>query len=281
MWKFLSSNILRYRYYYLLVVIVLSAVMGFWGSKIKLSYEFAKVLPENDSTLIAYEKFKKQFGEDGSVMVIGFRDEQFFTPDHITRFNHYTDGIKKIDGVKQVLSINTLYNIVRDDSLHKFELKQLDMSRLRSQAEIDSMRDLIADLPFYKGLIYHEDSSAFLLAITFNDKALNSSRRIEIVNDIKERSDVFSQESGVQLHFSGMPYIRTVIMKKVTSEMTIFMILAVVVMSIALWLFFRTFTSVILSITVVLIEWYGRWDSSSSSTTASRCSRDYCRRSSW
>lgn len=253
MWKFLSSNILRYRYYYLLVVIVLSAVMGFWGSKIKLSYEFAKVLPENDSTLIAYENFKKQFGEDGSVMVIGFRDEQFFTPDHITRFNHYTDGIKKIDGVKQVLSINTLYNIVRNDSLHKFELKQLDMSRLRSQAEIDSMRDLIADLPFYKGLIYHEDSSAFLLAITFNDKALNSSRRIEIVNDIKERSDVFSQESGVQLHFSGMPYIRTVIMKKVTSEMTIFMILAVVVMSIALWLFFRTFTSVILSITVVLI----------------------------
>jgi len=253
MWKFLSSNILRYRYYYLVVVIALTVVMGFLGTKIKLSYEFAKVLPASDSTLIYYENFKKQFGEDGSVMVIGFEDEQFFTTAHLTRFNRYTDALKKIDGVKQILSINALYNIERNDSLHKLEVKQLRMDQLQTQAEVDSMRELISGLPFYKGLIYHEDSSAFLVAITFNDKALNSSRRIEIVNEIQELSDAFSKESGVKLHFSGMPYIRTVIMKKVTSEMTIFMVLAVVVMAIALWLFFRTFSSVVLSIVVVLI----------------------------
>ena len=253
MWKFLSSNILRYRYYYLVVVIALTVVMGFLGTKIKLSYEFAKVLPASDSTLIYYENFKKQFGEDGSVMVIGFEDEQFFTTAHLTRFNRYTDALKKIDGVKQILSINALYNIERNDSLHKLEVKQLRMDQLQTQVEGDSMRELIAGLPFYKGLIYHEDSSAFLVAITFNDKALNSSRRIEIVNEIQELSDAFSKESGVKLHFSGMPYIRTVIMKKVTSEMTIFMVLAVVVMAIALWLFFRTFSSVVLSIVVVLI----------------------------
>jgi predicted RND superfamily exporter protein len=253
MWKFLSSNILRYRYYYLVVVFALTAVMGFLGTKIKLSYEFAKVLPANDSTLIYYENFKKQFGEDGSVMVIGFEDEQFFTTTHLTRFNRYTDALKKIDGVKQILSINALYNIERNDSLHKLEVKQLRMDQLQSQAEVDSIRELISGLPFYKGLIYHEDSGAFLVAITFNDKALNSSRRIEIVNEIQQLSDAFSKESGVKLHFSGMPYIRTVIMKKVTSEMAIFMVLAVVVMAIALWLFFRTFSSVLLSIVVVLI----------------------------
>lgn len=253
MWKFLSSNILRYRYYWLSGVILLTALMAELGTRINLSYEFVKVLPANDSTLVYYQNFKKQFGEDGSVMVIGFEDKQFFTPDHIRRFNRYTDGIKNIEGVKQLLSINALYRIERNDSLQKLEVRPLRMDSLQTQAEVDSLRALLDGLPFYKDLLYHRDSAAFLVAITFNDAALNSARRIAIVDEIRTLSDAFSAESGIRLHFSGMPYIRTVIMKKVTSEMTVFMLLAVVVMAIALWVFFRTFSSVILSILVVLI----------------------------
>lgn len=253
MWKFLSSNILRYRYYWLTGVILLTALMAELGTRINLSYEFVKVLPANDSTLRFYQQFKQQFGEDGSVMVIGFEDKQFFTPDHIRRFNRYTDGIKNIEGVKQLLSINALYRIERNDRLQKLEVRPLRMDSLQTQAEVDSLRALLDGLPFYKDLLYHRDSSAFLVAITFNDAALNSARRITIVDEIRTLSDAFSAESGIRLHFSGMPYIRTVIMKKVTSEMTVFMLLAVVVMAIALWVFFRTFSSVILSILVVLI----------------------------
>ena len=50
----------------------------FRKSKARRSYEFAKILPDNDTTFIEYQNFKKQFGEDGNVMVMGFADKNLF-----------------------------------------------------------------------------------------------------------------------------------------------------------------------------------------------------------
>ena len=78
MFKFLARIILRNRIQ-LLVVLGLLTVFFLWrASKIELSYEFAKILPENDPDFVAYQNFKKQFGEDGTVMVIGVEDKSFF-----------------------------------------------------------------------------------------------------------------------------------------------------------------------------------------------------------
>jgi predicted RND superfamily exporter protein len=50
-----------------------------------------------------------------------------------------------------------------------------------------------------------------------------------------------------------MPYIRTVMMKKISGEMKLFMALAVLVTAFILWTFFRSFRLTLLSIGVVLI----------------------------
>jgi predicted RND superfamily exporter protein len=64
--------ILRYRIITLIVLVTLTGVMVFFTSKVKLSYEAARILPPKDSTYHQYLKFKEKFGEDGTVMVIGF-----------------------------------------------------------------------------------------------------------------------------------------------------------------------------------------------------------------
>ena len=50
-----------------------------------------------------------------------------------------------------------------------------------------------------------------------------------------------------------MPYIRSAIMKKVSGEMTLFLILAVLVTALVLWVFFRSLSSVLFSVLVVAI----------------------------
>ena len=37
-------------------------------SKVQLQYQFNKLLPENDPTFLAYEKFKANFGIDGMMV---------------------------------------------------------------------------------------------------------------------------------------------------------------------------------------------------------------------
>lgn len=253
MWKVFSGLLLRNKLVFTAAILILTVFMGYKAYKMELSYEFAKILPENDSTFIEYQNFKKLFGEDGNVMVIGFRDSSLFQTEKFNDWYTLGQEIKEIKGIKDVLSLPFIYQMFRNDTLEKFDMRPILKGTLNSQAEADSIRKLVMDLPFYEGLVYNRKTQATLMAITFSKKDLDSKRRLAIVDEIDSLTKAFAQKNKIELHCSGMPYIRTQLMRKVSQEMTLFLVLAVMVTALILWLFFRSFSSVFFSIIVVAI----------------------------
>lgn len=253
MWNYFANKILRNRLAFIIVLGLLTVFMGYRASRIQLSYEFAKVLPVTDPAYGDYEDFKKMFGEDGSVMVIGLQDSRLFSAAVLNDWYTLSNQIKSIDGIQDVLSVATLYNITRNDSLQRFDLKPVMDKPLQSQEEADSLRDVIFSLPFYNDLVINKETNATVLAITFKKADLDSRHRIEIVEQIKSASQQFSEKHKIDLHYSGMPYIRTAIMNKVSGEMKLFLILGVLITALILWMFFRSFISVLFSVLVVII----------------------------
>ncbi len=253
MWKYFSGILLRNKLAFTLALLLITAFMGFETSKIELSYDFAKILPDDDSSYVEYVRFKKQFGEDGNVMVIGFEDKKLFQLSKLNDWYKLTDTIKNIQGIKGVMSLTSLFKIVKNDSLEKFEFLPVVNHSFYNQQQVDSFKQDILALPFYKGLIYNQETGANLMAITFNKKDLNSKRRLTIVDDIKMVAEAFAKKHKVEMHYSGMPYIRSAIMRKVSGEMTLFLVLAILVTAIVLWVFFRSFSTVLFSVLVVAI----------------------------
>src|SRR6478735_3092783 len=145
MWKVFSGILLRNKTVFASVVLVLTALMGYEASKMQLSYEFAKILPDNDSTFIDYQNFKKQFGEDGNVMVMGFADKDFFTLDKFKDWHELSKKVKDIKGIKDVISLPTIFRLVKNDSLEKFETVPLIQNPITSQKEVDSLKKEILD----------------------------------------------------------------------------------------------------------------------------------------
>lgn len=253
MWKILTKSLLKNRIVYLSVILLLTIFFGYQASKLELSYNFAKILPETDSSFIAYQNFKKNFGEDGNVLAVGIRTPKLFDSLLFNDWITLTQTIKKIDGIKDVLSIGNAYKIQFDDSLEKFSVIQLVNKEKLSKNEINHLKDEINSLPFYEGIIYNKESQSTILAITFNDIDLNSAKRINIVSDIEKLCNDFSERNKTELHLSGMPYIRSAIMKKVSGEMKLFSLLAILVTAIVLWIFFRSFSTVLFSLIVVSV----------------------------
>lgn len=227
--------------------------MGYKASKMELSYEFAKILPENDQTFIEYQRFKKQFGEDGNVMVIGFEDKNFFTLNKFNDWFHISKTIKIISGIKDVLSVPTVYKVVKNDSIEKLEFKPLVSKLPVSQKEVDSLKVDFLALPFYEGIVYNKELGSNLMAITFNKASLNSKRRIDLVKEIKILIEAFGQKHHLTMHYSGMPYIRSQMMEKISKEMTLFLILAIIITGFILWLFFRSVLNVFFSLLIVTV----------------------------
>ncbi len=253
MFLFVSRFILRNRIPLLIAMTILTIFFGYEGTKIQLSYTYARTLPADDPVFLDYVKFKELYGEDGNVLVIGFLDKNLF---ELKKFNGWYDltrEIKKIQGIQDVLSVTNLYQLKRNDEKHKFDLVPVFSQKPGTQSELDSIKKVIISLPFYEGLAYNKETGATLMAVTFQKKELDSRDRIFIVQQIETLVEKFSTDSNVKVHYSGMPYIRTHFMKKVASEMMLFMILAIVVTAIILLILFRSFYAVFFSIIVCLV----------------------------
>jgi uncharacterized protein len=253
MWKTFSRILLRNKAVFTAAVLLLTAFMSWEASRTELSYEFAKILPENDSTFIEYQKFRRQFGEDGNVMVMGFEDRDFYRLEKFNDWYKLNQDVRKIAGIRDILSVPTLYKLTQDDSLGRFIAKPVVTSTLATQADVDSIHREIENLPFYDRIIYNRETGAQLVAITFNKKALDSKRRLTIVEEITNLGAAYSRKHNIAIHYSGMPYIRAAFMTKVSHEMTLFLVLAVCVTAVILWLFFRTFSSVFFSLVITAI----------------------------
>jgi predicted RND superfamily exporter protein len=253
MWNKIATYIIRYRLMWVALVLISTVFMAYQASKIELSYQFARILPSNDPVEKEYQEFRKLFGEDGSVMVIGWQDPQLFEVNKFRDWCKLSQRIKETEGIKNVLSLANVYSAVRNDSLRQFDFVPVVGSIPTTQTEVDSIKKQILNLPIYEGLVLNSKTNATLLVVTFNDKDLNSKRRLTIVSDIEAMAEEFAAKYNTDLHYSGMPYIRTVNMKKISGEMELFMGLAVFVTLLILWAFFRSFRLTLLSITVVLI----------------------------
>ncbi len=251
MWAAIARFILRNRIAIIIVLGVFTIGLGYFAYKAEITYENPKLLPDHDTTYIEYREFKKRFGQDGSVMVLGISDEGLY---QLERFNQWYDlgnALKDLPGVKNVVSVARLHTIIKNDST--FEDKPIISQRPKTQAEVDSLRKVIANLPFYRDIVYNDSAHATGMLITFDNKKLNTKNRLDIVDAIKTEVEKFIALSHAEVHYSGMPYIRTAVARKIKDEMSLFMILAFIVTGIILFVFFKSVLPVVFSLAVVFV----------------------------
>lgn len=228
--------------------------MAYFGQDVKLSYENNSLLPEKDFTKIQYLEFKQLFGEDGNVIVIGSINPEIFT---LNQFNAWADLGKKIhsiDGVEEVLSITRSINLIKNDSTHQFDVIPIVNKRATSQTEVDSLKNLILNLKIYEGLLYNHRTKATLMTITLDKKKLNDESRVVLIDHLVKEVEAYRKQNNVEIHYSGMPYIRTVTMQKIKHELLLFILMSMGVAAFIMFLFFRSLKVVFSSLLVVGIS---------------------------
>lgn len=253
MWTKLSVIIIKYRFWLLLATGLITAFMAFQSRKVELTYDFVKVIPERDADFIYFKKFKKTFGEDDNIFVIGLEDSSVFFLKKFQKFQSLTQQLSKIEGINQVISLPSLKILSKDTLNKQFKLKTLFTKPVASQPELDSLLNKALDNKFYDGLIYNDSSKATLVAITMEKAVLNSARRQQVVDDIMAQCELFAKETDIKLHYAGLPYVRSIMVKKVSKELKMLSILAALVTCIILFFFFRSWLAVFFTFLVIVI----------------------------
>ena len=255
MWEAVSKFILKNRVALLIVISSITVFMGIKALGIEISHgtNTNKILPVTDSNFINYENFRNEFGVDGNILVIGVKSPGLFNLNFYRDWKALGDSIKRMEGITEVLSIGKLYRLEKDTAERIFKMVPFPENLPNDNAEMDSIRQGIFDLPFYDGTLISNDKKSTLMAISFKGEFLNSKARLGIVHDIMTQADKIAKKNGVKFHYSGLPYIRTIITEKIAQEFYLFLALSVLISSLILLVFFRTWEAVVFPVIVVSI----------------------------
>jgi uncharacterized protein len=257
MWNRLAEGIIRYRMPLSLVIGAITIVMGYYASKVEMSYEFARTVPPDDPDMIYHEQFKAQFGEDANLIAVGMRDSNVYKLDNFNAFTELSADIKKISGVTQVVALPILKRIEKDTVNTRFVMADIFPDTISSQAHLDSLLQLALDQRIYADQLINTGNGATMMLVSVKKEVMNSPKRVAMAQSLVDAGKKFTDKTNIELHYAGLPFIRTVVASALKREMNIFLIASAVVTGIIMFVFFRSFRAVIFSMLIIgiLVVW--------------------------
>jgi predicted RND superfamily exporter protein len=261
MFTIVARVILKNRPLLLLLLGIITAFMLYMAGNVKMSYEPASLLPANDSTFIENEQFTKIFGKYGNLVVVGMKTDSFFETKQFNDWTTMVDSINNVHGVEQAFSLSEAFSLKKNKAKRNFEFVQVTKKGAVNKAEVDSIKSVLTSLPFYKGTLYNDKENSYILAVVLDREILQSKKRNKLIDDIIHHTDEFAKKHNTELKYSGLPYIRIKVANKIKNEMFLFVLLAAVITSVLLFLFYRSIRVVAFSLLVVgvAVGWALGW----------------------
>ncbi len=203
------------------------------------------------------------FGEDGGTLVLALETDSLYQIDNYNAWRDLGNKIYELSlGVNSVISestipfTNNIWNIRNNKEKRQFEIPsdidKVSQELSKTQEGVLEIERKLKQNPFFKNLIYSENNDVSLMLVGIDEDYLSNKDSCDIVLEIENLAKSYESKLG-KIHYSGLPYIRVVLAKRVQKEMYLFIGLSILMTSILLYLFFRSFKVVGICLTVVSI----------------------------
>jgi uncharacterized protein len=252
MWNKIALWIIKFRLPLTLAIGVITLFMGYHASKVQMSYDFARTVPDDDPDMVMLTKFKSQFGEDGNIIAVGMKDSAIYQINNFKAYREFARKVKTMLGVNDVIALPTLKIILKDAPNQRFYLANLFPEKFDDE-RFDSLITLAGGQKFYMGQLVNTTNGANMMLISVQKDVMNSAKREVLADSLLSAGRKFEEATNIKLHYAGLPFIRTVVANQVRKEMQIFLYASAIITGLIMFLFFRSFRAVIFSMIIIAI----------------------------
>ena len=255
-WEKIARIILKNRIAIIVAIVALTLFLGLQWRNLSMTYTEANLLPKKHIVNQQYQDFLNKFGEEGNLIVIGVKDNSFFTPKPYAAWNELMTSLKNSKEVELVVSLNDLKKLEKDTIAQKFELVPLvDSTQTQSSEYLQKIKhELFYQLPFYEGLLFNKQTGSIRSAVYLKKSIVNTAaRKTFILESLIPKIEKFEKATNIDLKVSGMPYIRTINAQNMRGEISLFIGAALLITSLIFFLFFRSYRATFISICILLL----------------------------
>lgn len=254
-WSAVARFILRNRVFLLIAIAGITVFMGTQWKHMRMTYSEANLLPEDHPVNEAYSQFLNIFGEEGNLIVMGIKDSALFTPSNFKAWQTLTDTLESYPEIDLSISLGNLQTLVKNPQEESFSMQPFIKDSVFTPALLEKKQyELFNKLPFYEGLVYSPEKTSVRSALYLKKDIVNTPVRKKFIDqELIPLINAFEKQTGIKVHTSGMPYIRTLNSQNIVDEIGLFIGAALLVTSLIFFFFFRSFRATIISMITVII----------------------------
>lgn len=245
--KNIVELILKNRLLVIIAALLITLIFGLQITKLKIEGDILKYLPEDDPTVVLFNRVGDEFGGN-SLALIAIETDDVFTKETIEHINLLTGQFELVEGVTNVTSLTDVLDIKKTDEGLEIG-KLIDQYKLPQTAEeLKQLKNYTLSKDLYKGRIVSNDAKAALIIcrIAENvDKAETAAKLKEIVTKANLPGKVY---------LSGIPFQLNDITEIIFKDLNFLLPIIIVVILLTLFLSYGTFRGVILPLLSTLIS---------------------------
>ncbi len=243
----LSKTVVKLRVWIILSVTIITIILGYFSTKIKIEPDILKSLPQSDTLVKLYDYVGNKYGGNNSCIII-LQSKNVFSPQVLKDVRTITDTLENMQGISSVTSLTNIIDI--RSSQWGIEIGKLvdEYNLPTTKQQLDSLKQRVFSDDLYRGVVVSTDTTATaIIAQIASDKD-----RIKIASAIRKK--IKSLNLHEKVYFAGLPFMmqdtNTLIIKDLSKLIPIVTLIIIVL----LYLGFRSIRGVVLPLLTVGIS---------------------------
>lgn len=235
-----------------IVLISLSIITAYFVFAVRdldFDYDYEKYFPKSDDSMVHFEQFRKEYGEDSNFLLIGLENESgIFDVDFLKKVKSFGDDLNRDTVVEFIASPVHNCGYYKKAGLNGVVFKPyLDLTNPEI-SEMDSLRIFQNDQITGSLLSKNGKSVCLFVRTQIN---LNKGEASHILNLIQEKKEEYNFSS---FHLAGRILAQTYFVDKMIGELIFFIATSMVLLVLFLYISFRSWWGVVIPLIVVLVS---------------------------
>ncbi|SIQ62174.1 efflux RND transporter permease subunit [Halanaerobium kushneri] len=245
------KKILKHDRLIITIIAIITLFFAFQLPKIEIDNDIMTFLPDSNKSVIVNNKMEDIFGSSENMIVaVKVRNGNIFTSKNIKLIDQMTEELEAIKNVDEVTSFSNSDYI--EGTSEGMVVEELVKEIPESESEITDFKSRLLSWDFYKNNLYSNNFKATQLLVSLKD-GISAEQEDNLYYDIKEITNKYEQEN-LTTYIAGTSAINVLLGDKMIEDVKYLIPFIILILFLALFLFFRKILPVILIMLTVSIS---------------------------
>ncbi|MBN2657861.1 MAG: RND family transporter [Spirochaetales bacterium] len=240
---------LRHRKAVLIIGVVSTVLLGANALFLKINGSFTTVLPKDDPDFIYNRYVEDTFGHSDEIILLLTDEKSIYSEDVIRAVKGITDDLSRLD----LIASNSIFTFL---TVSDFDFSALSDDKAANAELIAALKNFMETDPFSTGIVTSEDGfSCLIIAPVSSELTLDEENLKETVNAVYDITAKYEAlYPGLSIEQSGHPVVNSEIMARITTDLLILFIVAILTVAIMLRLILGSFKAMLVPIVITAIS---------------------------